>query len=357
MLCPRLSISLDAICNNYKAVCKIVNGKTTVASVLKANAYGLGAEVIAAKLYEAGCRSFWVAHINEAIALRRVISYDAEIFVLQGFTSNDISLLKSYRLTQVVNTTVGFMQIKNNKLPIVLFAETGLSRLGIQLHEIDGLLDEIKKEDVQYVMSHLGCASEHDHPQNKIQKDKFEQFISKIKQVKPDIKATLSASGGTLVQNYYYDMVRIGGALYGKGVQDVFSPEPVVIFEAPVIQSYTIPAGTPVGYDASYIAPTERRIALIAAGYADGVPYGLSNKGWVYFGSYKAPIIGKVAMDLTTCDVTDIPLELTTPGTYAEFLGIHAVIGDMGAISEVPASSILTGLRSHSNRVNVTYIG
>lgn len=356
MLCPKISIDLNAICENYETLRKIAIG-TEVASVLKANAYGLGAEFVAPKLYDAGCRNFWVAHITEAVALRKVVAHDAEIFVLQGFTPSDISLLRSHKLTQVINTVEEFNQIKGRRLPIVLFAETGLSRLGFREKEIETLLDDIALEDVRYVMSHLGCASSPAHKQNTIQKCNFDRILSKIKHRNPDVKATLSASEGTLIEKYYYDMVRIGGALYGKGVKNVFIPKPVATFEAPVLQQYTIPADTSVGYDATYVSPSERKIALLSVGYADGIPFHLSNKGYVWFDNYKAPVIGKVAMDIITCDVTDIPSELTEHGGYAEILGSHTTIWDIATIAGSTASSILTGLNLNSNRINVTYIG
>lgn len=355
MLYPKILINLNAVCRNYKALCEVVTG-AEVASVLKADAYGLGAEFVALKLYNAGCRNFWVAHISEAIALRKVIAHDAEIFVLQCFTENDINLLKAHKLTQVVNTCEEFNRIKGNDLPIVLFVETGLHRLGIREEEIELLSNDIARENIRYVMSHLGCASDPAHPQNHKQKENFDRILSQIKSYNPAVKATLSASEGTIVEKYYYDMVRIGGALYGKGIRDVFIPEPVVSFEAPVIQKYIIPAGTPVGYDATYTSPCERKIALLSVGYADGVPFELSNKGYVYFGDFKAPIIGKIAMDITTCDITDIPNDLTEIGCYAEILGTHQTIGDMSNIIGRTASSILTGLGTHSNRVNVTYL-
>ena len=356
MLCSKISINLNAICENYETLCKTVIG-TKVASVLKANAYGLGAEFVAHKLYDVGCRNFWVAHITEAVALRKVVAHDSEIFVLQGFTPSDISLLRSHKLTQVINTVEEFNQIKGHGLPIVLFVETGLSRLGFHAKEIETLLDDIALEDVRYVMSHLGCASSPTNPQNEVQRENFDRILSKIKCRNPDVKATLSASEGTLVEKYYYDMVRIGGALYGKGVKNVFIPKPVVTFEAPVLQKYTIPAGTSVGYDATYVSSNEREIALLSVGYADGVPFQLSNRGHVYFGDYKAPVIGKVAMDIITCDVTDIPSELTEYGCYAEILGSHTTIWDIATIAGSTASSILTGLNLYSNRISVTYIG
>ncbi len=357
MLAPKISINLNAICNNYKTLRQIINKQTEVASVLKADAYGLGAEFVAPKLYEAGCRNFWVAHIVEAIALRKVIAHDAEIFVLQGFTPSDISLLKSHRITQVVNTPKEFNQIKGNGLPIVLFVETGLHRLGFQEDEIELLANDIAQENVQYVMSHLACASDSSNPQNTIQKETFERIVSKIRKIKPNVKATLSASEGTLIEKYYYDMVRIGIALYWKGIKDVFQPENIITFNAPVLQKYTIPAGTPVGYDATYISSDKRQIALLSVGYADGLQFNLSNKGYVYFEDYKAPIIGRVAMDVTTCDVTNIPNHLTEPGRYAEILGKHISISDMASIVGTIPSPIVTNLKLRSNRVSVTYVG
>ncbi len=361
MFRSKIIIDLNAICDNYISIQKYVGGKTEVSAVLKANAYGLGAKFIAPKLYDVGCRHFWVAYLSEAMVLREVLPYDVDIYVLQGFESNDVNLLKRHKITQVINSKDEFDLISGYDLPIVLFVETGLNRLGLKENEIEQIIDKIKNEDIRYIISHLACSGDTDNKYNSIQKDNFNDFLSKIRQYKPNVKASLAASDGIFLEfgDYCYDLVRPGIALYGfsNGKKQSFLKN-AISFESKVLQKYTIPKNTPVGYGNAYITnKSSTKIALVSAGYADGIPYQLSNCGFVAFGEYSAPIIGKVSMDLVTCDVTNIPDELTNPGCTAIFFNDYFLLSDIGSLIKEPVSRILSGFKLNSNRIEISYIG
>ncbi len=355
MFRSNITIDLNAIRDNYLGLCNYVNGKTEVSAVLKANAYGLGAKFIAPKLYDAGCRYFWVAYLSEAMALRKVLPHDAEIYVLQGFEPNDINVLKAHKITQVVNSVRELEQIKGHGLPIVLFVETGLNRLGIKEDEIEQIAEIIKDEDIRIVMSHLACSSDANSFYNKTQKNNFDRILSKIRQYKPNIKASLSASGGIFLDNgnYLYDMVRCGSALYSTQVNN---NKNVVTFDTKVLQKYSISANTSVGYDRVYIATQDRIIALLAVGKADGIPSSLAGKGTILFGKYRSKIIA-IAMDLLTCDVTDVPAELTKPGCSATLLNSEYSLFNMSKDASEREFYLTTGFNINSNRIEVSYIG
>lgn len=355
MFRSKITIDLNAVRYNYLGLRSYVDGKTEVSAVLKANAYGLGAKFIAPKLYDAGCRHFWVAYLSEAMALREVLPHDAEIYALQGFEPNDIGLLKAHKITQVINSVGELEQIKGHGLPIVLFVETGLTRLGIKEDEIEQIAETIKTENVRLVMSHLACSGEPDNPYNKVQKDNFDRILSKIRQYKPSVRASLSASGGTFLSNgnYFYDLVRCGSALYSTQMN---GNKNVITFETKVLQTYAISANTSVGYDRAYIAPENRKIALLAIGKADGLPSSLTGKGTVLFGKYRSKIIA-IAMDLTTCDVTDVPDELTESGCTATLLNSEYSLSGMARDASEREFYITTNFNLNSNRIEVSYIG
>ncbi len=358
---PSIHINIIAIRDNYLAIRDYVSPSVVVSAVVKANAYGLNSKIVSDCLYDAGCRDFWVAYLNEAIDIRSVLPYDANIYVLQGFDSCDIDLLKQYRITQVINSIEEFNVAKNHGLDLVLFFDTGLSRLGIRGNDIDVLLPDIKNENVSYVISHLACSEDMYSPYNLKQKKLFDEILLKISEIK-SIKAGISASGGTFLgPEYQYDIVRIGKFLYGIQVfPEILKSKNVVSIRTKVLQKYSIPIGEGVGYGFTFKASRNTKIAVVSIGYADGIKRALSNSGKILFYNnngelYKAPILGSVSMDLLTCDVTTIPDDCTCIGHEAVLLDDNYTIDDMAAESGNIPLEILTGLNYRSSRMHINY--
>lgn len=358
---PSINIDITAVVDNYFSIKNYVNQNVITAAVVKANAYGLNAKIVSDSLYDAGCRDFWVAYLKEGIDIRSVLPYDANIYVLQGFDKDDTDLLKQYRLTQVINSIEEFNIAKGNGLDLVLFFDTGLSRLGIRYDDLDILLPNLKNENISYVMSHLACSEDTYSPYNLKQKQVFDAILSKVNEVKR-VKASISASGGTFLgPEYQYDMVRIGKFLYGIQVfPSILKSKNVVSLKSIVLQKYSIQIGDCVGYGLTFKASRNTKVAVISIGYADGINRNLSNKGKVLFYNnegevYKAPILGNVSMDLLVCDVTTIPDNCTCIGHEAVLLDENYTVDEMAAESGTIACEIITSLRYNSSRVNITY--
>ena len=358
---PLINIDITAVRDNYLSIRNYVNPNVVVSAVVKANAYGLNAKIVSDGLYDAGCRDFWVAYLNEAIDIRSVLPYDANIYVLQGFDTEDINLLKQYRIKQVVNSIEEFNVAKNNGLDLVLFFDTGLSRLGIRESDIDLLLPYIKDENISYVISHLACSDDIYSFYNLKQKQLFDKILAKINEVKL-VKAGISASGGTFLgTEYQYDIVRIGGFLYGMQLfPEILKSKNVISLKTKVLQKYLIQTGDGVGYGLTFKASRNTKIAIISIGYADGIRRSLSNSGKVLFYNdegeyYKAPILGNISMDLLTCDVTTIPDDCTCIDHEAVLLDDNYTINDMALESGTIPCEILTGLNYKSTRMHVNY--
>lgn len=358
---PSINIDITAVKDNYLSIKNYIGNNVVVSAVVKANAYGLNAKIVSDSLYDTGCRDFWVAYLKEAIDIRSVLPYDANIYVLQGFDKDDIDLLKQYRITQVINSIEEFDIAKGNGLNLVLFFDTGLSRLGISKEDLELLLPYLKDENISYVISHLACSDDMYSSYNLKQKQVFEEILSKINEIKP-IKAGLVASGGAFLgSEYQYDIVRIGKFLYGIQVfPSILKSKNVVSVKTQVLQRYSIQTGDCVGYGLTFKASRNTKLAIISIGYADGIKRSLSNSGKVLFYNndgefYKAPILGSISMDLLVCDVTTIPDDCTCVGHEAILLDDNYTVNDMAAESGTIACEILTSLNYNSARMHVTY--
>ncbi|MBQ2175859.1 MAG: alanine racemase, partial [Alphaproteobacteria bacterium] len=259
----------------------------------------------------------------------------------------------------VINSLNEFNAIKNNNLEFVLFVDTGFSRLGLRMDEIDAILPQLEHEHIAYVISHLACSDDRTHPMNLAQKIAFDNILEKIR-TQIDVKASLSATGGALLgHEYAYDLVRIGSFLHDIQINSPLQAENVLTLETRVLQRYSLPAGNTVGYSATYTAPHDIKLAVISIGHGDGLRRNLGNNGFIYFYGaekiYKAPIIGNISMDLTTCDVTGIPDELTKPGAIATILSKDYRVKDMAKDADLLSYEVLIGLQFKPDRCTVIY--
>ena len=355
----KATIDLGAIRRNYRTIADFVGRTVVTSAVVKDNAYGMGSQKVSRTLYDAGCRDFWVAYLAEAETVRQVLPTDAKIYYLQGFQKSHIPVIKDKQIIPVINSRDEFNSIKGNNVEFVLFVDTGFSRLGLHTDDIDAILPQLEQEKVAYVISHLACSDDVSHPMNLAQKTEFDNIMEKIRS-KVSVKASLSATGGALVGgDYAYDLVRIGAFLHGIQLNSPFSAENVLTLETQVLQKYILPAGSTVGYSTTYTAPHDIKLAVVSIGYGDGLRRHLGNKGSILFYGYgkmyKAPIIGNVSMDLTTCDVTEIPDKLTEPGMTATVLSKDYRVEDMARDADLLSYEILIGLQLKKERCNILY--
>ena len=355
----KATIDLGAIKRNYRTIADFVGKDTVTSAVVKDDAYRMGAPKVSHALYDAGCRNFWVAYLAEALTIRKVLPSDARIYYLQGFQESDIPIAKEQNIIPVINSLNEFCAIRNNNLEFVLFVDTGFSRLGLRAEDIDAILPQLEHENIAYVISHLACSDDIKHPMNLAQKTAFDSILAKIR-TKMNVKASLSATGGALMgKDYAYDLVRIGSFLHDIQLNSPIEAESVLTLETQVLQRYILPAGNTVGYSATYTAPHDIKLAVISIGHGDGLRRHLGNKGFIHFYGrdkvYKAPIVGNISMDLTTCDVTEVPDEFTEPGSVATVLSKAYRVKDMAADAGLLSYEILIGLQLKPDRCTIVY--
>lgn len=360
---PTVKIDLGALKRNYLRLQDKVGRNVKVAASIKANAYGLGAERVGKTLYGAGCRNFFVATAGEGKILRSAIGETASIYVLNGPAPRDTSLYNGADLKPVINS---FEQAQvwltatgeaRRRPACALHIDTGMNRLGLTDEDIDRLSRNKKMLEQlvpMLIMSHLACAPDKTSPMNAEQLTRFKKAAARF----PVMPMSLVNSPGiSLGKPYHFQMVRAGLGLFAKDITD--SPddnitENTVSLMAPVLQTRAVKKGESLGYNASYIAQYPMTIAIVGAGYADGIPVSASSTqaskgGFARMQGKHVPIIGRVSMDLTMLDVTNLrrpPLI----GDWAEFFG-RDLLEFANAAHTIPYE-ILTRL---GNRCRIDY--
>ncbi|MBL4871319.1 MAG: alanine racemase [Robiginitomaculum sp.] len=360
---PVLTINLSAVIENYKFLAAKVAPAKIGASV-KADAYGLGIIQIGKALYGAGCRTFFVAHAGEGKILRGAIGNQPNIYVLSGPTPQDSALFFGSTLKPVINSLTQardwIKTIDGVKRPprTALHFDTGLNRLGIPSSEIeifvkeDGLMDAL---NVDLVMSHLACSSLQDHPLNKQQLDLFKRTAAQM----PMVNLSLANTGGIyLGKPYHFKLVRPGIGLFGGTTTDTPNLEktrPVIELHAPVLQIKNVNKGETFGYNALYTAASHMKIAIVSAGYADGLPISLSGTdnaviSHARLGKENAPIIGRISMDYTILDITNLK-KYVERGEKAVFFGAN--LDTQAKQAQTINYEILTHLGQRCKRVYI----
>lgn len=358
-----LTIDLDAIAANYRLLRQRV-GPAVCAAAVKADGYGLGAIQVAPTLYQAGCRDFFVATLDEGLVLREVIGSDARIFILNGLATGNIELMLRVGLTPVLNgprdaeiwAGWDWAGHGDQPLPAVLQLDTGMSRLGFGQRDLDRLLagDFLDRFPPALVISHLGCADDPAAPMNAMQLAAFRARLAVLKpRLGSAFNASLAASSGIFLgADYHFDLVRPGAALYGiNPLPGQPNPlRPVLGLQAKILQVHDVDAGTLVGYGATHKCAHPTRLATIGCGYADGLFRALSSQGAVHVGDYRAPIVGRVSMDLLSIDVGAVPPDLARPGLTVDIIGPHQDVDTLARDAGTIGYEVLTGLGPRFHR-------
>ena len=304
--------------------------------MVKADGYGLGAARGAQALAQAGARTFFVACPGEGLQLRTALGLGPAIYVLGGLEPGDMPTAHAAGLAPVLNR-LDQIAAWAERGPWALQVDTGMARLGLPLSELTAVPESAQPA---LVMSHLACASDPDHALNRAQLDSFSAARARF----PAAAHSLAASAGALLgRDYQFDLIRPGIGLYGGAPLDIGGPKlaTVATFTAPVLQTRPIPAGAPVGYGATFFAPTDGHIATIGAGYADGVLRSLSGKGYAAAHGRTFPYAGRVSMDLITLwDATGA----LKSGKDVELLGASVPVDDLAARAGTIAYEVLTQL-------------
>lgn len=354
-----LTIDLDAIAENYRTLAAIA-APAACGAVVKADAYGLGVGPVAKTLRTEGCGSFFVATPSEGRFLRGALGeQDTEIFILNGPTpgANADAEFREERLIPALNSLAQLSQWKESGGgPAAIALDTGMARLGLSEREVralasdSGLLEGI---DVSLVFSHLACAEESDNPMNADQRARFDRLRADL----PAARASLANSGGVFLgTEFAYDLVRPGAALFGvsEATGATEKLRQVVRLQGKILQVRDVDTDMTVGYGAKGFARRGARLATVDVGYADGYLRSLSERGHAYFGETHVPLSGRVSMDLTVFDVSDVPPPGPTAGDTIDLIsdthGVDALATEAGTIGY----EILTSLGSRYRR---EYVG
>jgi alanine racemase len=355
---PRLTIDLDALGANYRTIGKAAAG-AEVAAVVKSDGYGLGAAPVARRLWREGARSFFVARLEEGEALRTAMGdLDADIYVLDGLTAGSGPRLAGARLTPVLNTipqveaAAAFAAGLGRPLPCALHVDTGMNRQGLTVGEaraIAGAPGRLGRLDVGLLMSHLGSAHDADDPRNLEQLARFQS----VRPLFAEARASFANSGGVFLgPDYRFDMVRGGISLYGGGPEERPNPAIAAVarLEAPVLDLRRIEAGEHLGYGSGLVMQRPTRVAVVAAGYTDGVIRAARHGGYAWLAGARRRMLA-VTMDLTLIELDETSVEI---GQMAELLGPNALLDDLAQAAGTVAHEVLVRLSLRAERI---YLG
>src|ERR1700726_1475564 len=356
-----LTVDLDAIVANWRKL-----EKTAVpaecAGVIKADAYGCGAAPVARALAGAGCKTFFVASLDEAVAARAAVP-QAALYVLDGFFQNcgDAYARIDARpvigdLNELAEWDV-FCSRSGWGGGAAIHIDTGMNRLGLTLAEAQGIIPRINAGDhgIALVMSHLACAEALNHPLNAKQLAGFREIASLF----AGVPASLSNSSGVFLgAQFQFDLVRPGAALYGiNPTPEADNPmQPVVELKARIVQIRNVEKGETVGYGGTWTARRPTRIAIVAAGYADGYFRAASaNDGTrgaeVVVAGKRCPVAGRISMDLMAVDVTDLPANGARRGHMVTLLGEGIPVDELAHHFGPIGYEVLTSLGSRYARL------
>ena len=316
------TINLDHVAKNYAIIKNNLPEKTQIIAVVKADSYGFGAIPIGKRLHNEGCKTFFVATIEEGVDLRKALPQDTQIFILSGLLKNCEDLLLQYSLVPVLNNSyqaslwINHAKKLNKKLDAIIHIDTGIFRNGYTYRDIGYDLSDLKDAlNIVLVMSHLACADIPNHHLNKLQLERFRDVLRYF----GDAKGCLSATNGMFLgEEYFFDAVRPGKALYGFSIREdkIGSMIPVMDIFSRIVQINHLKPGDTIGYGATFTADRDMVTVTLAFGYADGFMRKFSGFGHGFLGSEKIPMVGRISMDYTVFDATKVEESLLKIGDW-----------------------------------------
>ncbi len=347
-----LTLDLGALAGNYRMLAGKLKPGAKLAAVVKADGYGVGAAEAGPALARAGCLDFFVARLSEGVALRKSLSGEERIFVLDGPFEGTEREFPQHRLIPVLNSleqVAGWNGAVGKAAPAALHVDTGMNRLGLALGEIDALLPLLSGLDLILLMSHLARSEEPDVAMNGEQLAGFDLARARL----PGLPSSLANSSGIFLgAGYHFDMARAGAALYGvnptPGLANPMAQ--VVHLQGRIVQVRDVDTPATVGYGATHAVRGKRRIAAVSVGYADGWPRALGNRGAGLVGGTRVPLVGRVSMDLITFDVTDAPRAMAAPGGFVTLLGPDLPVDEVADAAGTIGYEILTNLGRRYHR-------
>lgn len=340
-----LTIDLGALKRNYQ----IIAEPADCAAVVKADAYGLGIEPVFRALREVGCVTFFVATLDEAVAVRR-LEQGPTVYYLNGLMPGDAETCRSLSIRPTLNDPgqierwADYCRSRGEALPAAVHIDTGMSRLGLSPDETERLAEQpapLSDFEFALLLSHLACADDPGHPLNVRQRDDFAAAANAL----PKADRSLAASSAVFLgAGWHFEMVRAGVSLYGVSPYAT-EPNPmhqVINLKGKIVQTRAVDTPQTVGYGAAHRFEGPTKVATVAAGYADGYPRSLGNEGVAFIGNIAAPVIGRVSMDLITLDISEIPDAKV--GDMVDLIGPHNDVDAVAAAAGTIGYELLTRL-------------
>jgi alanine racemase len=356
-----LTVDLDALVANWRKL-----EKTAVpaecAGVVKADAYGCGIAPAARELASAGCKTFFVATVDEACAARAAVP-SADIYALNGFFQNTGEAYAKINCRPVIGDLAElaewdvFCRRSGWNGGAAIHIDTGINRLGLTVTDALGLIPRINAGDhgITLVMSHLASSEQLNNPVNARQLAAFREIASLFSGVPTSLA---NSSGIYLGPQFVFDLVRPGAALYGVNpTPEADNPmRPVVELTARIVQIRNIERGETVGYGGTWTARRPTRLAIVSAGYADGYFRAASaNDGTrgaeVIVAGKRCPVAGRVSMDLIAVDITDLPHNAARRGHMVTLLGEGITVDELAHHFGTIGYEVLTSLGPRYARV------
>lgn len=355
-----LTVDLNALAANYRYFQAAVGAARQVGAAVKANAYGLGVRQVAKTLQAENCPLFFVATPDEALNLKSIDPAlpVASLGGLSGCGREVAALYQAHNIWPVLNTPAE-IEIYNalaieggSPLPALIHIDTAMNRLGLSAEECEALSATPQKFshiDIQYITSHYASSDDVDSPLTPAQVQRFEELSVLF----PNARKSLANSSGILRQpQHHYHLVRSGIALYGGNpTPETSNPmQPVVHLNVRVLQTRQCKKGESIGYNATHTFDKDTQTATLGFGYADGFHRTASNKAVLYWKGQPCPVIGRVSMDLTTIDLSDITGPQPQSGDLIEVLGPHQDVDQLAASMNTISYEILTSLSQRYKR-------
>jgi alanine racemase len=330
----RVIIDLSALVHNFKELKGVISPGTRIMGIVKSDAYGHGLIPVSRALVKQGVDRLGVAHLHEALELRQN-GIGLPVVILCGIKTREeagavidnqfIPVLFDVEAAEMLGDECAR---RGTRLQVQVKVDTGMGRLGFHWSEVGGALKRIMGHPsliIEGLTSHFSSADETGRDFTELQIRNFRSVIDIGRRMGLGLSANNLANSAGIVgyRNSHFDMVRPGILLYGgqpfPGRPGALPLKPVMHFKAEVLQVREMPDQTPISYGRIYYTQGQQKIAVVSAGYGDGLPRSLSNGGMVLIGGIKANIVGRVCMNMTMVDVTH--LTDVRPGAEVVFLG------------------------------------
>ncbi|WP_371811387.1 alanine racemase [Stappia sp. 28M-7] len=358
----RITVDLAALAANWQRLAGLMAEGAACGAAVKADCYGLGDAPCLQALWAAGCRTYFVATPQEGAAVRRHLP-DATVYILNGLYPGAAGFYAANGLRPCLGSPDEIADWRNAgaPLPAALHVDTGISRLGLTAEEASALaasLADGSPLELSLIMSHLACA---DAPGDRMNQAQLARFRA-LADLFPGVPRSLANSAGIFLgPDFHFELARPGIALYGgqASAMEESRLDPVVTLEVRILQVHTLPKGAPIGYGATFTAPRDMRVAMVAAGYADGFLRAAGStdskagaEAWL--AGHRLPALGRVSMDMSAFDISDVPEDIAVRGAFVELFGRNVSVDETASRAGTIGYELLTSL---GHRFAHRYVG